>query len=208
MRTKINNCLILMAAISLSGCSMTGMALNDKNIQNELSQTAVALLKLNVVNNYHESFTPKVSGVGIYSSYNEKHVFRDFSDTDTKLGENGTTYLMSFKLKPGEYTLKKIEGTAAVFPIFGNFNFLPDHKFTLKDNEIYYLGEITAVNVERTNDNDRRAGPLFPLIDQAASGFSGGTFKITVEDHYESNIKEFKRKYPFLADREVKPAAN
>lgn len=199
--------LVLMGLIllTLSGCSFTKMALNDPNIQNDLSQNAVALLKLNVINDYHESFTPDVMAIGIHSeSQNQRFVFRDFTNTDKPLGKNGTSYLMSFKLKPGEYTIKKVEGQAGTFPVVGNYNFLPEHKFNLKGNDIYYLGEMTAINVERTNDQDRRAGSLFPLIDQAAAGFSGGTIKVKVENHYDANIQEFKDKYPFLADREVK----
>ncbi|WOD16795.1 hypothetical protein [Paraburkholderia kirstenboschensis] len=59
-------------------------------------------------------------------------------------------------------------------------------------------------------DGELRAGPVIPLIDQAATGFSGGTWNISVSDQFDADVAEFKKDFPALTnasiEREVLPA--
>jgi hypothetical protein len=68
---------------------------------------------------------------------------------------------------------------------------------------VTYLGRIEAVIRERKEETELRAGPLIPLLDQAVTGFSGGTFDIEIVDRYETDIAEFAKRHPFLASQSV-----
>ena len=79
-------------------------------------------------------------------------------------------YLISLRLPAGRYMLRELFGTARVFPIRGTFGapvFMP---FELSPGGIVYLGRIDATIRARRGDDELRAGPLVPLIDQAVSG--------------------------------------
>ncbi len=76
----------------------------------------------------------------------------------------------------------------------------------LKPNKIVYLGRIEAVIRERKNDGELRAGPVVPLLDQAVTGFAGGTFDINVYDNYDKDIALFKQIYPLLNKYTVEKA--
>jgi hypothetical protein len=66
-----------------------------------------------------------------------------------------------------------------IFPFHGFF-FAPLHEdLDVEPNSVVYLGQVDATAVER-KDGELRAGPVIPLIDQAATGFSGGTWDISV----------------------------
>ena len=69
--------------------------------------------------------------------------------------------------------------------------------------KIVYLGRIEAVNRKRASDDQLRAGPILPLVDQAVSGFADGTWHIKVYDNYESDIRAFQEKYPVLGNYSV-----
>jgi hypothetical protein len=51
---------------------------------------------------------------------------------------------------------------------------------------------------------------VIALIDQAATGFSGGTWDISVSDRFDDGITEFRKDFPALHNasiqREVLPA--
>jgi hypothetical protein len=51
--------------------------------------------------------------------------------------------------------------------------------------------------VER-KDGELRAGPLIPLIDQAVTGFSGGTWNVAVSDRFDQDMTEFRTDFPVL----------
>ncbi len=185
-----------------SGCSShIGMALkeSDKNIFVE--DTSIVLLKINIINNYKE-YAPEIKAIGI-SNKNKRYVFDGSEGFYKTISKNGNSYLISLNLKPGNYSKIKIEGIATGFLIMGSFNFLPPYHFSIKDTQVLYLGEINATIIEKTKDDERRAGRITPLLDQSVTGFSGGTFKLTLLDNYESNIVEFRKKYPALMNEKI-----
>ena len=59
------------------------------------------------------------------------------------------------------------------------------------------------VNRKR-KDGEPRSGGLIPLIDQAVTGYSTGTFDIKISDRYNEDLKVFKESYPFVENYEVK----
>ena len=65
------------------------------------------------------------------------------------------------------------------------------------------------MNRKRQDDNELRAGPVIPLIDQAVAGFSGGTFEVKIFDNYDDDMAVFRQKHPalghFTVERAVLP---
>jgi hypothetical protein len=65
---------------------------------------------------------------------------------------------------------------------------------------------VEAVRRERKEDTELRAGPLFPLLNQAVTGFSGGTFDVTIRDAYDDDLARLRKVYPALGKLEVSRA--
>jgi hypothetical protein len=58
-------------------------------------------------------------------------------------------------------------------------------------------------NIEKVNRDDQASGAAIPIIDQAVSGFSGGTLQVTLKDSYEQDVAALKNDYPALRDMQV-----
>ena len=104
---------------------------------------------------------------------------------------------MSFQVHPGRYEISWVHGGSGIFPIKGQFDFPINAKFKVPPNSIIYIGELVMDN-RKSKDGERHSGGLFPLIDQAATGFSGGTFKVVINDNFDRDIALFKDRYPKL----------
>jgi hypothetical protein len=75
-------------------------------------------------------------------------------------------------------------------------------EITFPEKGIVYIGNIDATIVPR-QEEQHRAGPVIPLIDQAVTGFSSGTFIVEVTDNYNEDMKLIIEKYPYLADKKI-----
>jgi hypothetical protein len=85
----------------------------------------------------------------------------------------------------------------------GNFSWPLGGRFELARNSVTYIGHIEMINRPR-RDGEKRSGGLFPLIDQAASGFYGGTFDVKVTDRSHVDIPSFIERYPELRGVDIK----
>lgn len=63
---------------------------------------------------------------------------------------------------------------------------------------VFYLGHVDATVRDRKGD-EFKAGPMLPLIDQAAAGASGGIFDIEVSDRWEPDEATFRSTFPELS---------
>ncbi|RZI94399.1 MAG: hypothetical protein EOP39_30515 [Rubrivivax sp.] len=91
------------------------------------------------------------------------------------------------------------------FPIMGTF-FTPMHStLTVSAPGVYYLGRVSAAVRER-KDDEFRAGPPIPLIDQAVAGASGGTFEIEIVDAWNEDENRFRQRFPVIATHPVQKA--
>ncbi|WP_157778443.1 hypothetical protein [Massilia violaceinigra] len=116
------------------------------------------------------------------------------AETDTPAG---STYYLRMELDKGEYVIRGITGMSSSFPIHGMF-FTPIHaKLVPTTPGIFYLGHVEAVARKR-NENEFKAGPSIPLIDQAIAGASTSTFDITISDQWASDEASFKSRFPVL----------
>ncbi|MCX6979244.1 MAG: hypothetical protein NTV08_00600 [Verrucomicrobia bacterium] len=185
---------LLAATLTFSGCK-NHMALNPKKPVATSAGKAIAIFTLRTENHVNTSFQPCVGAVRMEAGGREK-VF-----IEPKLYRHGKNeyneYLISVELPPGDCSLKKVEGWANCLPvIYASFRFPVGARFALGGG-VTYLGHVTMTNRKRTG-GEERAGSIFPLIDQAVSGFAGGTFDITVTDQSATDLPDFLSAYPAL----------
>ena len=86
-----------------------------------------------------------------------------------------------------------------------HFNFPLNTEFELPPGSVVYLGHIVMTNRER-KQGEERSGDVVPLVDQAVSGYSGGTMDITITDRSAEDIPKFIEKYPCLKGMTIKTA--
>jgi hypothetical protein len=109
------------------------------------------------------------------------------------------------ELEAGRYEIRGLTRLARSFPI-NSFFFAPLHSsLESKESGVFYLGHVTATVRERQG-TEFKAGPTLPLIDQAVSGASGGTFDITISDEFATDEAVFRSKFPALAGVTIKKA--
>lgn len=213
MKKTMIACVSVFLALVLSGCATpTPMAFkNDSDRMTEASKP-VFLMTATFKNTYKPAWQPRLLVVHV-----EKPGAKDAADRinftmDDKAREReadspgeGNSYLLRMELAPGSYEIRGLAGLARSFPIIGFF-FAPLHSpLEVKEPGVYYLGHVRATVRERQG-NELRAGPSIPLIDQAVSGASGGSFDIEITDELAADESKFRARFPALAGVPIKKA--
>lgn len=130
----------------------------------------------------------------------------EFLSSSHEFEGDATTSLANMQLAPGNYIISQLDGLTelaflAILPTRGRYDQKVNLKFTLKPNEVAYLGNIEAVLQKKSDSgNQESAGPALPLIDQLHTGMADGTFKFKVEDQFETDSVRFRAKYPTLGE--------
>ena len=209
--SRLLSLVLLTSTLLVTGCATrTKMAFEDASEKITTTSDPVFLMTTTVKNTYR-NYQPK-----IFVAKVEKNGAKDISDRlnfpidnaakiETDDDKSGNTYLLRFQLPPGEYEFVHMVGFAGFFPIRGTF-IVPIHA-TIKSNTpgVYYLGHAEATVRERVG-SEFKAGPSIPLLDQAISGASGGSFDITFSDQWDAYEKTFRAKFKALDGVEVKKA--
>ena len=197
---------VLLLAFFFSGCALK-MAITEKTKILDLTKETIVLITVKTSNNYKPIYQPNVYHVRIFTVGKEDEedcytfrVKKPYNKVENQFNE----YLISIKLPPGNYELKEITGEAGdgVF-VSGSFTIPLYIKFDLNPDKIFYCGRIEASNRKRVYDYELRAGPVIPLLDQVLTGFSTGTFDVTIYDNYEEDLAIFKQNYPVITDYNV-----
>jgi len=189
--------LMVLLIILVSGCA-SKMALSTNTKQLNIDKKSVAIFRLRISNQYKPSFQPKVYKVRAIRLKESKIKTFKTNKPYAKAKKQYNEYLISLDLKPGRYKVGDVLGGASVpLLISAHFQFSLDAEFNVKSNEITYIGYIEMVNRKRKK-GEKRSGSLIPLIDQAVTGFSTGTFDIKISDNYDEDIKIFKEKFPLI----------
>ena len=184
-----------------SGCATrNSMGLMKGDSAVDLSVNSLALMTVRIDHAYRASVTPTARVLHIEKpGAKEKEDRLNFiADAEASaIGPDGQDYLLRMAIPPGKYTVMGITGTGniAIFPGFFLIPLVMDVE--IAPGTVTYLGRIEARTRERTG-NEFRAGPLLPLVDQAATGWSGATWDITVRDAYESDMQRFRTAFPAL----------
>lgn len=196
----------------LSGCATpTKMAFeNDSDRLTEKSKP-VFLMTATLKNVYKTSFQPRLLVVNVEKPDAKEAADRlnftmdEKAKDETDSAAAGNSYLLRLQLDAGKYEIRGLTSLARSFPINGFF-FAPLHS-SLEATEpgVYYLGHITATVRER-KENEFKAGPSIPLIDQAIAGASGGSFDIEIKDDFAADEALFRSRFPALAGVKIKKA--
>ena len=200
-----------LAALLLGGCATVPfMPLADNAAKVEASQP-LYLMSVEVRNAHKERWQPAVLNVALAkgegTAAKEQKIFRmDDKGVIGAADDSGSkTFLVRFTTDGTPATLTGMTAVARAFPVIG-FYFIPLHaQLPSSAPGTYYLGSVKAVIRER-KDNEFRAGALIPLIDQAVSGASSGTFDIEIVDAFDDDLKRFITAYPSLKSAVVTKA--
>jgi len=189
--------LLVLLMLLVSGCA-TKMALTTNTKQLNMEKKSIVIFRLRMVNKVVPSFQPEVYKIWVLHLENSKKNQFIADKPYAKAKKQYYEYLISLQLAPGKYKVADVVGGSWMpLLIAGHFKFPIDAEFNVNSNEITYIGYIKMVNRKRKK-GEKRSGTLFPLIDQAATGFSTGTFDVSISDNYDEDIKIFKEKYPLM----------
>lgn len=194
----------LLLAMLLSGCAtQTKMALSNDTDAVSNTGKPIFLMTATLRNTYRTSYQPKLMFVNVERATVNGSVdginftMDDKSKNESDSPTQGSSYLLRLELKEGEYIIRGLRSQGRSFPMIGYY-FTPIHaKLKSSGPGVYYLGHVEATIRER-KENEFKAGPSVPLIDQAVIGASGGTFDIEITDKWESDQQEFLNKFPAL----------
>lgn len=114
-------------------------------------------------------------------------------------------FLVTLPLAPGGYQLVDVFVRANCGIVFGNGAIPVNAPFRVEAGKALYVGRIEAVRRERKGD-EPRAGSVIPLIDQAVTGFSGGTFDVRIVDAFDRDVPVLKATHAPLAGTEIQKA--
>ncbi len=196
----------------LSGCATpTKMAFQDESAPLREDGPPILLMTATIRNTYKVSHQPKLMAVNVEraevkgSQDRLNFTMDDKAKFETDTADNGYKYFLRMELENGRYVLRGLTCMSSSFPFTGFF-FAPLHEdFEASGSGVFYLGHVSATVRER-NENEFKAGPSIPLIDQAVVGASGGTFDIEITDQWEKDQHMFVSRFPVLARVDVKKA--
>lgn len=199
------------AATFLVGCaSAPYMPLAEDKATLDPTKT-LYLMSVVVKNEYRTRWQPRVLNVILVKENSTPKpdfvVLRmDGKGTVTpETDDASTTYLVRFTADGAPHAIRGLNTMASAFPIH-SFHFVPLHaSVPTSEPGVYYLGAIKA-RIRERKDNEFRAGPVIPLIDQAIAGASTGTFDIDITDASATDIPLFKKTFTALTDAEVRNA--
>lgn len=190
---------LLVCSLILGGCAtMREAPISSKTTTVDTSKESIAFMTLRVANQKNVSYQPDMKYA--YVSENRtgdknKYSFKIEAPTH-KVDYLFNEYVISISVQPGEYVLRNLYGQSGFFPVIGSFDIPMYKKISIPANQVIYLGHIDATVVDRTSDDQLRAGSVLPLIDQAVVGASGGTFKIDIQDKFDVDTAYIRDKYP------------
>lgn len=200
MKTYQLICILLFAC---SGCTnLNPMAFDGDSKNIDTKDKSIVLMSIKISRPEKSRFVPHPLHINLNKeNKKDKPEYISFK-IDNQAGEptseyDKNIYKVRFSLTPGTYTLTTIFGDANAFPFHGFFYIPIFSEFIVKSNSIGYIGRVNALLRPR-KDDEFRAGPLIPLIDQAASGVSTGTFEISIEDKYNDDVLSFLDDFPVL----------
>jgi hypothetical protein len=203
------NKLIRFAAVALASFVVTGcatvnpMAFDKQTKAIDTKDKSIVLMTVDVSRSDGSRFVPEPFVVRLEKpgaqNKEDRQNFKFSKDVDS-LQENGhDLYLVRMALVAGEYRLMDVTGKASAFPINSLFSVPLVSDLKVKPNSVTYVGRVTAKLRERVG-NEFRAGPVVPLIDQAVTGMSGGTWDVSIDNLADKDIGVFRAAFPVLKD--------
>lgn len=204
--------LLLITCAGIFALFVTGCATNTKMaFENDAERVSektkpIVLMKVTLKNEYRPNFQPKLNLVHVDSPTSKEALSRkDFVVDDKGREESGdvatgNSYFLRMELDPGQHEIRGLFSRYVAFPLLVGTFFTPMYSpIELKGAGIYYIGHVEAT-VREAGSKEFRAGPFIPLIDQAVTGASGGTFDVKVSDTSATDFTQFRAKFPALKE--------
>ena len=177
------------ALVGFLGACYTSAPLRRGEPVDDLGGKSIAFATLTSSNSYKPSFRPNfVYAVVARNEKGERDGHSAKLQEAYRSDDDGYDYLISFLVEPGDWTVESLIGQAFVFPISASYVTQEVAKFSVPAGSYVYFGHVDTTIVERTRDDQPRAGAVIPLIDQAVAGASGGTFVIRIEDRFDADV--------------------
>ncbi|MGB9109836.1 MAG: hypothetical protein WCC39_14235 [Telluria sp.] len=194
----------VIAGAVVTGCATVNpMAFDKQTKAIDTKDKSIVLMTVDVSRSdgsryVPEPFVVKLEKPGAQTKEDRQN-FKFSKDTDA-MQENGhDLYLVRLALVAGDYKVVNVTGKASAVPINSLFEVPLLSDLKVKPNSVTYVGRVTAKLRDRVG-NEFRAGPVVPLIDQAITGMSGGTWDVSVENAAARDIGLFRAAYPALKD--------
>lgn len=192
----------IVGIMMMSGCaSVNPMAFNKDTQKIDTTEKSILLMTVDVSRSDGSRYEPYPFVVKTEKpeaeSKEDRFNFTLNKDIDmVKEGERNI-FLARMALKPGEYKLREVMGSASAFPFIGTFMVPLLADFVVKPGSVTYIGRVTAKLRPRVGE-EFRAGSVFPLIDQSVTGLSSGTWDISIDDMAGTDLAHFRENFPAL----------
>lgn len=191
---------LCVCSILLTAC-VSKMPIGPETAKEKMAGKTLGLFLLST-SNEHTDFILKPGSIYIKGPKDSSQ-FKFPEPIRSAPAVNEYTVVGSIEGPPGDYVAQELYGNtdfgmALILPVIGRFDQKIGKRFQLIDQKIVYLGHVKARLVEKTSDDEERAGQITPIIDQLKTGMSDGTFKFTVEDNYEEDLNLLRSKYPAI----------
>ena len=207
MRNLVKLAAVSLAVMFFSGCaSVSDMPLNKNTTQLDTAQKSVLVARLKIKNENRPSHQPRLLAVFMkqMAEGKEKELSFVAPTLVSEQDEQGKDYLISMDVEPGKSTLNLARFMRQIPLLVTAMADLPfQFDLDVPANKVLYLGNLEATIVARTDDSQPRAGAVIPLIDQAVTGFSNGTFQLKVSDQFDADTQEMQKQFPALSGKAI-----
>jgi hypothetical protein len=161
------------------------------------SENALILFSLRMEHPVRPTTQLELEAIYLFTEPEGKRIFCPV-DKDARIdGPDGADYLLRIPLTAGRYNLRFAQIYNGNFLVTGR-GFMPIlGDFEVQPGTVIYLGRVEGRTRER-QEGEFRAGPMAPLIDQAARGWSGATWDVVIKDAGDSDLPNFRTTFPAL----------
>ena len=203
--------MLLLIMLAATGCaSIQPMAFDRSTPHIDPNGKAIVLMAVDLYRDDGSRYNPHPINLiltrpnGTVSG--EMFGFHFTEDADAVIEDTHKIYLARFSLDAGNYQLLRVLGDANAFPFHGWFDVPLLAPLTATAGSVTYVGRVTAKLRPREN-NEFRAGPLIPLVDQALTGVSTSTWDITIDNQADKDLALFRQTFPALVDTQIAVAS-
>ncbi|NGY06353.1 hypothetical protein, partial [Solimonas terrae] len=199
---------VLLPCVLLSACATVNtMAVDKKTHDVDVSTKSIVLLSLDVSHLDSTYYVPRANVIRLQTpgakEKADRQNFKIDSDGMTSTATGHNSYLLRLSLKPGRYEVMDVFGDTGRFPFHGFFSVPLLLDIDVPAKSVIYMGRIAAVLRPRQG-NEFRAGSVVPLLDQAVTGVSNGTFDVAVSDASQTDIPMMRAMFPSLKTADIR----
>jgi hypothetical protein len=165
------------------------------------TENALTLLSLKMEHPFRPTMQPKVVGIFFLTEPEGEKYFSPIDKDYLIVGSDGA-YLMLIPLPVGRYNLRFAAVDNGIF-LFAGIGFMPIlSDFEVKPGTATYLGRVEGHTRERA-EGEFRAGPMLPVVNQAAHGWNNATWEVVIKDAGDIDLPNFRTFFPALKEANI-----